>query len=291
MIVAGQANPLAGTSATLAGSLRMAIERMVRASGLALAASFDGGGDRMPVVLLHADLGSRAQWQPVFERLARERPVASFDRRGHGRSSTPADGRFDYADEVADLAAIADAAGFERFVAVGHSGGGAAAYLFAQCHPDRVAGLLLVDPARSATVMPEEARHAAIEQTRAAPKPAATAFYSGLVGDHPDVLRQVTEGIRATRDATITGMVEALGRFEPEQVARRYGGPALALVATPDEAPALLHCIAGYPHLVIAGAGHWIQLADPGAFDAALDRFLAQVDAGNAMNRSEAAAQ
>jgi pimeloyl-ACP methyl ester carboxylesterase len=46
-------------------------------------------------------------------------------------------------DEVADLEAVVDAAGANRFVLIGRSQGGAIAIRYAARHPDRVAGLIL----------------------------------------------------------------------------------------------------------------------------------------------------
>jgi pimeloyl-ACP methyl ester carboxylesterase len=249
-------------------------DQSVRGRAADLRLSVSPGGAGTPLVLLHADLGNRGQWRATFDRLAPERPVASFDRAGHGQSSIPDDGRFDYRAEVADLAAVADAAGFERFILVGHSGGGAVAFLFAAEYPQRVARLLLVDPAQSGAAMPQEQKEAALEQTRHAPKQAAAAFYRMLAGPNPDVARRIVADVEATADQTIVGMVEALGRFTPEAVASPYRGPARAIIHGDADSPHQLHAIAGYPHEVIAGAGHWIHLAAPAAFDRALDAFV-----------------
>ena len=47
------------------------------------------------------------------------------------------------ADEVNDLAAVVDAAGWERFALFGRSQGGAIAIRYVAMHPDRVTRLLL----------------------------------------------------------------------------------------------------------------------------------------------------
>jgi pimeloyl-ACP methyl ester carboxylesterase len=71
---------------------------------------------------------------PVAERLG-VRWVA-HDRPGYG-SSTPVPGR-DVASAAADVAAVADALGIDRFAVMGHSGGGPHALACAALLPDRV---------------------------------------------------------------------------------------------------------------------------------------------------------
>jgi pimeloyl-ACP methyl ester carboxylesterase len=71
---------------------------------------------------------------PVAERLG-VRWVA-HDRPGYGRS-TPAPGRT-VASAAADVAAVADALGIDRFAVMGHSGGGPHALACAALRPDRV---------------------------------------------------------------------------------------------------------------------------------------------------------
>jgi len=266
-----------GTQAAHNGSAAMR-DLTVQGAESELAASFDGTGDALPVLLLHADLGNRDQWRSVFDLLAAERRVASFDRRGHGYSPVPASRHYDYTAEVDDIAAVADAAQFDRFVLVGHSGGGAAAFLFAQTNPQRVAGLLLEDPARSGSATPPDRQAAMLEQIRRNPKQEAIAFYTSLAGNDPQVVERVVADIESTPDETIVAMVAALGRFDPAGIDLRYSGPALAVVQSADSAPTLLHCLASYPHRVVADAGHWIHLAEPQRFQEILRQFLAEAE-------------
>src|SRR5665648_1059365 len=66
----------------------------------------------------------------------------SHDRPGYG-GSTPQPGR-DVASAAADVAAIADALGIERFAVMGHSGGGPHALACAALLPERVLGAVSV---------------------------------------------------------------------------------------------------------------------------------------------------
>ena len=51
-----------------------------------------GGGDRLPILLLHGGPGAAAYYlEPLEERLAEHRPVVVYDQLGCGRSDMPDD--------------------------------------------------------------------------------------------------------------------------------------------------------------------------------------------------------
>src|SRR5690606_29517476 len=77
---------------------------------------------------------------PVAER----HPTRLYDLRGHGLSERPASG-YDLDTLLADLRALLDAEGIDRVRLVGNSFGGLLAIAFALTHPERCAGLVLVD--------------------------------------------------------------------------------------------------------------------------------------------------
>jgi pimeloyl-ACP methyl ester carboxylesterase len=118
----------------------------VRAGSLALRVVRSGRGEA--IVLVHGFGESLVTWRSVFTRLADSADVVALDLPGHGLSSKPASG---YATDslAADLIEALDALGIERAVLVGHSLGGAIAAATALRAPERVAGLVLIDPAIS----------------------------------------------------------------------------------------------------------------------------------------------
>src|SRR4051795_532646 len=91
------------------------------------------------VVLLHGFAGTRRAWDPVVERLDRERytPLAP-DLRGHGDARDARPVSFEAC--VADVLAAAP----ERFVLCGYSMGGRIAQHVALAAPERVERLVLV---------------------------------------------------------------------------------------------------------------------------------------------------
>lgn len=77
--------------------------------------------------------------------VAQHAPVVLYDLRGHGMSERPAIG-YTLDDMVLDLEGVLDALGEKAPVhLVGNSFGGLLALAFAARHPDRVAGLVLID--------------------------------------------------------------------------------------------------------------------------------------------------
>lgn len=77
-----------------------------------------------------------------LQRLASFRRLITFDKRGTGLSDPVADPPT-YEERMDDLRAVMDAAGSQRADIFGVSEGGALAALFATCHPDRAATLIL----------------------------------------------------------------------------------------------------------------------------------------------------
>src|SRR5260370_42055464 len=76
----------------------------------------------LPVLLSHGFAASSQMWEPNVGALAADRPVVSWDMRGHGRSGSPDDpAQYSQEASVADMAAVPDASGIPRVVAAGLS--------------------------------------------------------------------------------------------------------------------------------------------------------------------------
>ncbi|WP_060886167.1 alpha/beta fold hydrolase [Streptomyces caniscabiei] len=93
--------------------------------------------------LTHLDLDrTNPMWAHWFDGLTRGRRLVRYDERGCGLSSWDM-GSFTLDDLVADLDAVADAVGLDRFPLLGVSQGGAVAVAYAALRPERVSHLIL----------------------------------------------------------------------------------------------------------------------------------------------------
>lgn len=117
-----------------------------------LKASVSGGklvgwvaGEGLPVLLLHGGPGMNYDYlDDLAGELVDGFLVASYQQRGLEPSTL--EGPFTIAQEVGDVAAVLDGLQWERALMVGHSWGGQLALRVAAAHPDRLLGVLAVDP-------------------------------------------------------------------------------------------------------------------------------------------------
>ena len=118
--------------------------RIPGADGLALHV-LEWSDDGTPLLLVHG-FGNEAHiWDDFAPLVAPHYRTVAVDLRGHGDSDHDPERRYDYEHHVADLEAVTAALGIERLVLVGHSFGGRTGVLFAVKHPERMAGLVIVD--------------------------------------------------------------------------------------------------------------------------------------------------
>lgn len=126
-------------------STTTAREGWIESDGLRLRHVTWGRHDAPAIVMLHGLRSYAHTWEPVARPLAGRWRVIALDQRGRGASDwDPA--RDYYAQAyVRDLEVLADTLALQRFVLVGHSMGGANAFVYASRHPDRLAGLVIED--------------------------------------------------------------------------------------------------------------------------------------------------
>jgi pimeloyl-ACP methyl ester carboxylesterase len=105
----------------------------------------NGNGDN--IVCLHSSLGSSRQWSSLSERLNSTFRVSAIDLYGYGHSPRwDRDRSLKLDDEVALLSPVLDAMEGPIHL-VGHSYGGAVTFKLAEKYADRVASLVVYEPA------------------------------------------------------------------------------------------------------------------------------------------------
>jgi len=102
-------------------------------------------GNGPPVLLLHGGPGLGFGYlRELADELAQENDVAWYQQRGLDPSA--AEGPYSVAADVADARRVLDALGWQRAYVVGHSWGGHLALHVAEAMPERLLGVLAVDP-------------------------------------------------------------------------------------------------------------------------------------------------
>lgn len=102
-------------------------------------------GDGVPVLLVHGGPGLNYEYLDVLaEEIGTGFRVAAFQQRGLGPST--AEGPFTMRQAIDDVIAVLDGLGWPQALLVGHSWGGHLVLRVAAAHPDRLRGVLAVDP-------------------------------------------------------------------------------------------------------------------------------------------------
>ncbi|MBA2947515.1 alpha/beta fold hydrolase [Streptomyces himalayensis] len=225
----------------------------VRANGIRLAYRAWGSDDAppgaAPAVLLHCRGADSTDWDWIASPLSAARRVYALDLRGHGRSDWP--GTYTYESMRDDVLAFLTVLGIERVDLVGHSLGGAAAYLLAQQHPERVRRLVLEDVPAPFPLNP--------------PRPPAERRDADLPFDWAMVLQ--TDEQRNTPDPV---WWEHMGRITMPTLL--VGGGPTSLI--PQDHIAVLADRLPDTRLVTIDAGHLVHETRPKEFLAAVEAFL-----------------
>jgi proline iminopeptidase len=110
-----------------------------------------GRGKAIPLILVNGGPGLDHLYlhtSTAWDVLALNRRVIFYDQRGNGRSSPLKEGQScTLADQIDDLDALRSHLGLEKMILLGSSWGGFLSMAYAARHPERVAGLILVDSA------------------------------------------------------------------------------------------------------------------------------------------------
>ncbi|HQA81171.1 MAG TPA: alpha/beta hydrolase [Methanoregulaceae archaeon] len=113
----------------------------------------ESGQGELVFILLHGFGASEFSWREVVEPLSNHGRVIVYDRPAFGLTSRPMAGEwtgtnpYSLQGNIELLNGLMDELGVEQAILVGNSAGGEVAAGFALEHPDRVQGLVLVDPA------------------------------------------------------------------------------------------------------------------------------------------------
>jgi pimeloyl-ACP methyl ester carboxylesterase len=235
----------------------------------------DGGKGRPAVVLVHSLAGTGQHWSEQLRHLRQTRRAVAFDFRGHGSSDAPTNDDYTLAGMAADIAVIVDSLGLDRFVLIGHSMGGGAALVYAGIDPERVQGLVLIDPIGDGKQIPAAEADGFLAGIESDYDNASQAYWISIAGPDSVIRERLLSDLKSTPNETVIRVLREVMKFDPDPALARYSGPKLSIVTPHNDMAFSLHRLGpGFPHQVVEGTGHWIQLDKPAVVNRLVDDFL-----------------
>jgi esterase len=270
-------------------------DRTVLLNGLRFHYRDWGNEGAQALVLLHGFTGHARTWDSFAMALRDRYHVLALDQRGHGESEWASD----YAPErrVEDMEAFVAELGLDRFVLLGLSMGGRAAFMYAARNPQKVERLVIVDIAPESD--PRGARRiAAGVQARDIfddPEEAVAAARAANPRPPEDALRhRILNNLISTADGKWTFRYDVALRNgsgarvipTPEEAERTWASlsqitsPTLLIrgvesdILSPEQAERMCSLIPDCRMVEVAESGHSVPLDNPAGFLKAVRTFL-----------------
>jgi 3-oxoadipate enol-lactonase len=251
-----------------------------------------GSGDA--VVFVHGNLGDRRHWDLQFETFAKHFRTIRYDVRGFGRSSLPSEGQ--HYSHYEDLQALLDHLGVKRAHLIGWSMGSGVVVDFAIALPERARSLVTVGPwafgyssvatqeifsgmQEVQTALAEGDRSLATEAWMTSPffrnaivDPAAGERFRIIANDY-------SFWHFANADPQKTLQPNAAGRVADIRSPTLIVAGERDLAACLELAESFVKIIPGSRRVVIAGAGHLMQMEKPEEFNRIVLDFISAIEA------------
>lgn len=244
---------------------------------------YESHGSGPALVFAHGFTLDHRLWGPQVEYFSGDYQVVTFDSRGHGKSSAPLTG-YSRDHREADMLAVVDALGLEKFHLIGLSMGGATSVGFAVDYRQRLQSLVLVsagitgfNPTRHQDSLTKIAREQGIEAARKRWMHAALGYYR----DHPGPTADLMSAMMAEHSGGPWGDPNR-GQYQHRddlQLLKSLDLPALILVGGRDlnfipMGEKLHQALAGSTLEILPNVGHIINLEAPELFNQRLESWL-----------------
>ncbi len=248
----------------------------------------DSGGDKPVVLFSHGFMMDHTMFDQQVAALSEDYRCIAWDERGFG--DTKAGGSFTYWDSANDAIALLDHCGVDKAVLVGMSQGGFLSLRAALAHPERVAGIVLIDSAADAddaeTLAGYEGMIAALTGDDDAVWEATAEGVAGLILGTPELIADWVPKWRARRGSSELDITAAalLGRDDVSDRMSEIRCPLLVIHGSADQAivPARSQAVADAVQdsrgvVIVPGAAHAPNMSDPGIVNDALRDFFQSV--------------
>lgn len=252
--------------------------------------TYEDVGSGPSVVLLHGYPFNRSMWADQMAELKKHHRVIVPDLRGHGGSAVSQAASMQ--SMATDVASLLETLNISRATIGGLSMGGYVALAFYRLFPLRVRSLVLADTRAQADT--DDGKQNREQQAEKALREGMEGIADGLlpkllapetVTKHPEIVKRLRGMMAETNPegaaAALRGMA---GRQDQTSFLSRIIAPTLILVGsedaiTPVADSELMHREIGGSRLkIIEGAGHVSNLERPEEFNAALVKFLNDVE-------------
>jgi pimeloyl-ACP methyl ester carboxylesterase len=247
------------------------------------------------LLLVHGFTGAKDDFEDHIDALAGQGwHVVAPDHRGHGNSAKPAgEDSYSMALMAADMFAVTDALGWDRFVLLGHSMGGMVAQRMALAGQERLRGLILMDTSPACpdgldpdmlelgkAVVREQGLAALLKLQAELDDPLSTPAHQRMLATRPGYAeRGERNALNCAAEMWTAIVTEIVGQPDGLEALAAVAVPTLVIVGDQDT-PFMAHSermaktIPGGRLAVIPDAGHSPQFEAPEPWFAALAGFL-----------------
>lgn len=245
--------------------------------------------DRPALLLVHGFPLDNRMWDAQLEGLAGQARIIAPDLRGHGLSDAPP-GPYSMDQHADDLAALLDQLGASKAIVAGLSMGGYVVLAFWRRHPERVAGIVLLDTrAEADTPASKAGRDVTASRVREAGVGVlADEMMPKLLAPQNLADEQITAPLREMiLRQPVEGVVGALGalrdRADGTSTLPTITVPTLVIVGEEDaitplaDAERMAVQIRGAQLVIIPQAGHMSPMENPGAVNPAFVELISRV--------------
>lgn len=240
---------------------------------------------RPPLFMIHGWCSRHEIWDHQIRHFRKHHRILLLDRRGHGRSTSSGSGH-DAAGHADDIAAVMQAAGLKRVVAIGHAGGCPGTLEFVRANPRRVRAGIMVDtylypqPKLGDPNSPFGALvESQIEKLRGPKaKSAFQAWYTGFFDPKGErgAIRDIVIDAAKTPDLVKISELEGM-LVDTAAIADEIAQPMLWLTADAAKQEYIRKHLSNVAFAQVYGAGHFPQFEQPAQTNAIIETFLTRL--------------